>query len=95
MIIFLFWFALALGVGAWASNKGRSGIGFFILAVFISPLIAGVIVACVSRNETNIARKGGLFQCSQCQEFVKPGAVVCRYCNARFQTPAGSVAQVA
>jgi hypothetical protein len=46
-MIILLWLATAALVGAIASNKGRSGIGWFILAVLFSPLLAGIILAIV------------------------------------------------
>jgi hypothetical protein len=45
-MFWLFWFGMCVGVGLFASNKGRSGIGWFLLAFIFSPLIAGVILAC-------------------------------------------------
>ena len=45
--IFIFWLLFAVAVGAIASSKGRSGIGWFLLAVIISPLIAVIIVAII------------------------------------------------
>ncbi len=43
----LIWFGLVIWVGVAASNKGRSGIGWGILAFIFSPLLAGVAVACL------------------------------------------------
>jgi hypothetical protein len=31
MLILLFWIVLAAVVGGWASNKGRNGVGFFLV----------------------------------------------------------------
>lgn len=45
-MFWLVWFGLCIGVGVFASNKGRSGIGWFIVAFIFSPLIAGVVLAC-------------------------------------------------
>lgn len=36
-------------VGVLAASRGRNGIGFFLLALLISPLIALIVVLC-SRN---------------------------------------------
>ena len=47
--ILFFWLLCAVGVGAIASSKGRSGIGWFLLAVIISPLIAVIIVAAIGQ----------------------------------------------
>jgi len=49
MLIFISWFALAVRVGIVANSRGRSGFGFFILAVFLSPLV-GIIFAVAMPN---------------------------------------------
>jgi hypothetical protein len=43
-MIFIFWLAFAIIVGVAANTRGRNGGGWFILAVLISPLIAGLLV---------------------------------------------------
>lgn len=48
--IFIFWLLLAAGVGALAHSRGRSGFGFFLLSVVMSPLI-GLIVVLVTKNQ--------------------------------------------
>jgi hypothetical protein len=44
MGIFIIWLVLAFLVGIAASSRGRSGAGWFLLAVIISPLIAILFV---------------------------------------------------
>jgi hypothetical protein len=44
MNIFVFWLLLALVVGIAAGSRGRSGFGWFILAVILSPLIGLILV---------------------------------------------------
>jgi len=39
-VFFIGWLLLACGVGAIASARGRSGVGWAVLAIFISPLLA-------------------------------------------------------
>ena len=38
--LFLIWIALSVAVGAAANARGRNGFGWFLLAIFISPLLA-------------------------------------------------------
>lgn len=38
------WIVLAIVVGIGAHARGRSGIGFFLLSLILSPLIAGFLV---------------------------------------------------
>lgn len=46
----LFWFPLSIAVGVYASNKGRSGFGLFLLSVFLSPIV-GLLFALALRNK--------------------------------------------
>ena len=48
--ILLFWVVGAIVVGIVANNKGRSGFGWFVLGLLISPLLAGLLVLAVSRE---------------------------------------------
>ncbi|RUO53496.1 hypothetical protein [Pseudidiomarina homiensis] len=45
MLYVILWLILCVLVGAFASSRGRSFIGYALLAVIISPLIAFIIVA--------------------------------------------------
>lgn len=51
---FVIWFLLCIGVAALANSRGRSGIGYFLLSFFLSPLL-GLIVVLVTRNRTEEA----------------------------------------
>jgi hypothetical protein len=48
----VFWLLLCIIPAAIANSKGRSGAGWFLLAVLISPLIAGILAAVVSNKKT-------------------------------------------
>jgi hypothetical protein len=41
--------ALPVWVGVVASKRGRNGVGWFFLALFISPLIAGLLLLALPR----------------------------------------------
>jgi hypothetical protein len=45
----LFYFGLAAVVGVAANTRERSGFGWFLLALVISPLIAGLLVMALPR----------------------------------------------
>jgi hypothetical protein len=47
MWILLCWIIFSFCVAFLAEKRGRSAGGFFFLAIFISPLIAGIIVLCI------------------------------------------------
>jgi hypothetical protein len=44
IIVAVCWFALAIVVGVAAGGRGRSGVGWFALALILSPLIAGLLL---------------------------------------------------
>ena len=49
MELLVFWLLLSAAIGAAAASKGRSGIGFFLLSLILSPLIGGFIALIVPR----------------------------------------------
>jgi len=79
-VFFLMWFGLCVFTGAVASNKGRSFIGFFLLAIFISPIIALIIVLCV-RDLKNKEDTGSMRRCPKCAELIKMQAKICKHCG--------------
>lgn len=69
--------AFAIVVGCVAKGKGRSFFGFFIGSLFLSPLIMGIIVACVSNksgdsgfnpplDNRNLSTIDHIFYCKDC-----------------------------
>jgi hypothetical protein len=84
MILVLVWIVLAIAVGAYASSKGRSGVGFFFLSLLLSPLI-GFLFALVAKTdaaalELRALGGGDMRKCPHCAELVKAEAAICRYC---------------
>jgi hypothetical protein len=84
MALFLFWIIGAVLVGKYAVNKGRSGASFFFISLFASPLVGFLIALVSSPQSEKAAEKLGLKKCSECAEYVKRGARVCRFCGNRF-----------
>jgi hypothetical protein len=56
---FLFWVGLAVVIGVAAKSRGRSAVGWFVLAIVISPLIGGVLVLVLAPIEPMVASGRG------------------------------------
>ena len=87
--IYLF---ICIGVGWWAHiKKGRSGIGFFLLSLFLTPIVGGIILLIVRADQKtvdNIAvQDGDKRKCPFCAEIIKSEASVCRYCHSELTPP--------
>lgn len=50
MELFLFWLILSIVVGVFAGSKNRSGFGWFLLSLFISPIITLILLAILPRR---------------------------------------------
>lgn len=93
MGIGIFWFVFAIAVGVYASNKGRSGIGWFVLSVLISPLLG--FVFCVACKDLSIKAQPASpslathRKCPSCAEFILPEAIVCKHCGSNVEPDKG------
>ncbi len=74
------WLLLSYGVMVYADRKGRNQIGFFVLALLLSPLVGFVLVAAGGSNPERL----GLKKCAACAEWVKHEALKCRFCGFDF-----------
>ena len=45
LALIVLWLLLAVGVGFYASTRGRSSLAWFVLALFVSPLVCSVILS--------------------------------------------------
>ena len=86
---FITWLALSIIAGVIASNKGRSGIGFFLLGVILSPLV-GIIAALIVAENIDVTEKQKLDtgtgkKCPYCAEIIKPEAKFADIAEKIFQ----------
>jgi hypothetical protein len=66
------WTVLAVAIGVLASREfGRSGLGWFFLALFFTPLVGLLLFLLPPRRRP----------CPFCGELIQPSAIVCRFCG--------------
>lgn len=71
--VFIFWAGLAGIIALAASSRGRNPFAWFLVALFLSPLIAALFLLFLGPNSR---------PCPQCGEAIKRAAKVCRFCGA-------------
>jgi hypothetical protein len=83
MELIVFWFGLAIVVGVIAGSRGRNGFGWFLLAVVISPLLAGILAIALPSPQTQREQlhKWNSRKCPFCAELVRNEAIVCKHCG--------------
>ena len=76
------WLALSFVVAIYAARRGRSGSGWFILSVLISPLLAGLLcVALGPAKEDHGPTPETHVKCPDCRELVLRDARRCKHCG--------------
>jgi len=68
------WAVAAALVGALASQRERSGFGWFVLALVVSPLLAGLGLLVAGTGAAQV-------RCPACRELVRADAAKCKHCG--------------
>ncbi len=69
------WLILMIVTGVVASRRGRSVIGWLLLALIFTPIVLLILLVLPDR---------GLKTCPECAEQVKREAAICRFCGYEF-----------
>jgi hypothetical protein len=92
-VFVFFWLLFAVAVGFLASNRGRSGFGWFLIAALLSPLIGAVFLlltkdlAQASTGTPSGPTDATHVKCPACAEWVLPEATVCKHCGGPLVPP--------
>ena len=85
LLIFFTWVVFSIVVGIVAHARGRSGMGFALLALLLSPLLGIIVVALLPVRSTAAERT-----CPSCAERVLAAASKCKHCGAELVPQAAS-----
>lgn len=83
MDLFLLWIILAIVIGVIAGARGRSGFGWFLISVLLSPLIGLILVALLPSLKDRPTPATHV-KCPDCAELVRNEARVCKHCGCRL-----------
>ena len=53
--VIVFWLAVSIAAGIFARNRGRSWLGWFLIAVLISPVIAFIFLLVMKNKKKELA----------------------------------------
>ena len=92
--VLLFWVGLGVVVAIAANARGRSAIGWFLIAIFLSPVLALIAVLVMGPGGGKAQLQQASYfapaveprkPCPQCGEQVSVIARICRFCRYEFR----------
>lgn len=91
MDFFIGWIVFSILVGVYADTKGRSGVGFILLSLILSPLFGFIIALIVSPIKSNVVVRRELKECKYCEELIEKDDLFCKYCGKEQTQKAQSI----
>lgn len=85
MEIAIFWIGMAIACSIVASNKARSGFGWFILGLLFNVIALIIVLVLPSRvDSANSPTPETHVKCPDCRELVLREARVCKHCGCKL-----------
>ena len=88
MEFFFFYLGLSILCAILASKRNRSGFGYLILALLISPLLCGLLLLILGQNTdgqpSDTPTPDTHIKCPDCAELILKEAKVCKHCGCRL-----------
>lgn len=83
MEVVVVWLVVCVLIGVAASARGRSGVGWFVLSLLITPLLAGLILLLmpVLKDGPEKPTPWTHVKCPDCRELVYKDARKCKHCG--------------
>lgn len=76
----------AIAAGIFASSRGRSGFGWFLISLLLSPLISFVFLLVLPnlKEKSLMPSPNTHVKCPDCKELVLKEARVCKHCGCKL-----------
>ncbi len=97
LVVLVVWVFFAALVGVSAGGRGRSGFGWFLLALIFSPILMIIFLLVLpnlaerGRQAAAVTQAGDAItpethtRCPDCREWVRRDAVVCKHCRRTLE----------
>lgn len=82
MVIAIVWLVLAIACGWLAAKRGRSGVGWWVAAMLVSPFIAGILLVLLPVVLASAEVRSQEKRCRQCDPRAQRTAGECTQCLA-------------
>lgn len=83
-VALVIWIIFAFAVGFYAASRGRRRMLWALLALFVSPLIALIILAVLPVSTEGLILAGKHKKCPECGDIVPADANICLFCRSKF-----------